>query len=256
MNVDQKTVVLTALVDFLVEQHYVNADDVTEDLLDQLILQRTGTWQFQSQSSVSTSSGNSMLTEQEQEQQQQHNPSAVRIATQTRSGVCTIFETSHLSLGWTWESDACFAVQLHLGSGCSAGSDREVNNGGICRVVHSVDAISAAPSTRGFSNNDDAEESLPLWVRDALQIQIILDPVECVVTDSNRTNNSNNSQRSPRGLEFNNTGRGVTPAAGLGRPFPTWNRCDRTSNKILLLLDYTSIRYETKYWYYTGVLYL
>jgi hypothetical protein len=196
MNVDQKTVVLTALVDFLVEQHYVTADDVSEELLDQLILQKTGTWQFQS--SASSSSSSSMLAEQQQ-QQQHHHPSAVRFATQRSSGVCTILETSHLSLGWTWESNTCFAVQLHLGSGCSAGSDSEIHNQGICRVVHSVDAISAAPSTRGFSNNNDdiikdnAEEVLPLWVRDALQIQVILDPVECVVTDSNSSNKSNYS---------------------------------------------------------------
>jgi hypothetical protein len=203
MNADQKTVVLAALVDFLVEQHYVTADDVTEDLLDQLILQKTGTWQFQIQSSASNS--NSMLTEQEQQHQQQH-PSAVRIATQSSSGVCTVFETSHLSLGWTWESDA-FAVQLHLGRG-SAGS--EFNNGGLCRVVHSVDAFSASPLTRGFSannddtNNDDAEELLPQWVRDALQIQVILDPVECVVADSNTCNHPSVASlwRTVLGLDF------------------------------------------------------
>jgi hypothetical protein len=151
-------------------------DDVTERLLDQLILQKTGTWQFRSHS-----------------QSQQQHPSAVRIATQSSLGVCTIFETSHLSLGWTWESATCFAVQLHLGSGCSAG--KELNNAGICRVVHSVDAISAATSNRGLSdgNDENKQELLPLWVRNALQIQVILDPVECVVADSNSGNNSNYS---------------------------------------------------------------
>jgi hypothetical protein len=203
MNVDQKTVILAALVDFLVEQHYVTADDITEDLLDQLILQKQGRWQFQKSNSSSSASSasarnsdsSSLLTEQ----QHQH-PSAFRFTTKSSSsGVCTIFETSHFSLGWTWESDACFAVQLHLGSGSGSGSgSSSAAPGGFCRVVHSIEANpTAMPSTsRGFSDHhnddDNVEESLPLWVRDALQIQVILDPVECVVTtESSNSSNSN-----------------------------------------------------------------
>jgi hypothetical protein len=63
---------------------------------------------------------------------------------------------SHLSLGWTWESATCFAVQLHLGSGISYRLSLIME---VFVVVHSVDAISAATSNRGLSDGTDENKN-------------------------------------------------------------------------------------------------
>jgi len=167
MEPQLKTAVLAATIDLLIES-YVVEDAVTEELLDQLVIQATGHWTF--------------CNTNDSEKKETTRRRSVRALRSTAA--TAVFYPASVVFAWTWHADR-LEVELRL-----AGGRLEQ-----CVALHPAKQTEPPASTNATTEN----------VRTALQIRIVLpDPVECFLLrdPANSTNPATKSESRHCFVEF------------------------------------------------------